>query len=106
MTLFNRIGIALNFLSFWLVTPELIGEARLKNWEKQLEKQILAQTELCLYLMGVIFYTTGIFMVVLLPADHLIRDRISTHFFNRSCILCIVIADIHPVTHGRYECIL
>lgn len=30
----NRIGIILCFISFWLITPELIGETTLKRWEQ------------------------------------------------------------------------
>lgn len=34
----NRLRILLNFLSFWLVAPEFVGEARLKSWEAVVAK--------------------------------------------------------------------
>jgi hypothetical protein len=34
--LLNRIGMGLSFVSFWLVTPEFIGEVYLRTWEKAL----------------------------------------------------------------------
>ena len=32
----NRLGILIGFLSFWFVTPEFIGETRLKQWDSLL----------------------------------------------------------------------
>jgi hypothetical protein len=37
----NRTGMLLGFLSFWFVTPEFVGEARLKQWEDALGKGLL-----------------------------------------------------------------
>jgi hypothetical protein len=34
--LLNRVGMGINFVSFWFAVPELIGEVRLKAWEKSL----------------------------------------------------------------------
>jgi uncharacterized membrane protein YozB (DUF420 family) len=39
--LLNRIGMALGFLSFWLVAPEFIGEERLRSWEQALATGLL-----------------------------------------------------------------
>ena len=36
--LLNLLGIVLQFLSFWLVAPEILGEDRLKALERRLEK--------------------------------------------------------------------
>ena len=36
----NRVGIVLEFLSFWLAAPEILGEERLKALERRLEKEI------------------------------------------------------------------
>lgn len=35
--LLNRIGMGLNFVSFWCVTPEFIGKDQLKSWERAIE---------------------------------------------------------------------
>ncbi len=29
----HRVGMILNFLSFWFAAPELLGEDRMKKWE-------------------------------------------------------------------------
>jgi hypothetical protein len=39
--IFNRVGLVLGFVSFWLAAPELIGEERLKVWEKRLVSGLL-----------------------------------------------------------------
>ena len=36
----NRVGIVLEFLSFWLAAPEILGEERLRKLERRLERGV------------------------------------------------------------------
>jgi hypothetical protein len=36
----NRVGIVLEFLSFWFAAPEILGEGRLRALERRVEKQV------------------------------------------------------------------
>jgi hypothetical protein len=59
----NRVGIVLEFLSFWLAAPEILGEERLKKLERRVERGIRV---LSARMMWVIFLATVmIYMAVM-----------------------------------------
>jgi hypothetical protein len=47
----DRVGLALSFLAFWFAAPELLGEARLKAWRRQLEGWLMAVVILVWFLL-------------------------------------------------------
>ena len=59
VVMFNRVGLILNFLSFWFIAPEILGEERLRRIDRWFESVVkgIVETTGCL--------TTFIGMVVL-----------------------------------------
>jgi len=47
----NRVGIVLEFLSFWLAAPEILGERRLRTLERRLERGLRALPRVLLILL-------------------------------------------------------
>lgn len=80
----NRIGIILNFLSFWFVAPDIIGEARLKAWERNLEKAIGEIGPGCLgcsgfaagCLLSITVFTVFIFIAFQIMARYLLDSEV------------------------------
>jgi hypothetical protein len=57
----NRIGMALGFVSFWLVAPEFIGEDRLRLWEDSLAAGLLQMPKV----LKVIFISMSIVAILI-----------------------------------------
>ena len=50
----NRVGIVLEFLSFWLAAPEILGEERLRALERRVEKGIMKLPMILLLAVGLV----------------------------------------------------
>ena len=57
----NRVGIALEFLSFWFAAPEILGKRRLRAMERKVERVIRA---LPLALLMLFFWTAMVVLTV------------------------------------------
>lgn len=60
MAWLNRIGIILEFLSFWLAAPEILGEERLRALERGVERGLEKQLPRALTLMWLVGTFLGV----------------------------------------------
>ena len=65
----NRVGIILNFISFWFAAPEILGEERLRKIEASFEKVVKAgSTCLVVFLFVTLIPLFVIMLFFLMPA--------------------------------------
>ncbi len=77
--LINRIGLILGFLSFWFVTPELLGEERLRLIHKKIKGSLfesslviftlLVMAMVLFYILKTPFYILQFVLMLDLPQD-------------------------------------
>jgi len=65
----NRVGIVLEFLSFWFAAPEILGEERLRKLERRVEKGVIVLPEV-LFVVGV-----AVMFLIIIPLT--LNERIS-----------------------------
>jgi len=79
----NRVGIVLEFLSFWFAAPEILGEGRLRALEQRVEQGIRVLPWVALGVMGAV----GMILQVVFA---LIAKSWSRRTANVACVVAMV----------------
>ena len=101
----NAIGLILQFLSFWLAAPELLGEATLKRFEAGLRKFIALMPVIIITIIvlgyGLFFGITGI-----LKGIKASKEGIADQEFYSFLIATIIATIFYFILMFRYKKIL